>query len=255
MKYFNGEQFRTAFFALPTVAQDVICADDTREKMEAVYLACNVPKEKSNDLSYLFDTVLYALVPWEEVESEIRAILSCSPSVAHDIAERMKQAIFMPIEDVLHKAHGLLPDHVRKHFTTPQEHRAEDKGEDEKDSEEVLPSSPFTSFLESGVPAVRFKKLPPSVREKILSQEVGEALHATISTRPLTEEQKTTLVRHVFGVLSGETAVRVFKESVAKDIPLPAPVLDALFSEIEEKVFRPVRMTILALLERKEEGA
>jgi len=114
----------------------------------------------------------------------------------------------------------------------------------------------LTSFLDDERSAQeRLVKLPGSVQEVIRSTALNSAFHALVQKHDLGAARAKILGRHVVTVLVGLGTTNDFKVNVTRDTGLDPSALDALFQDVEQLLFKPVRTAILAALEEKKAAA
>ncbi len=255
MKYFSSSQFRTAYALLSEKVQYIIHADDTREKMLSAITASGVTDEKKKeDLSYLFDTVLYALVTEEEAITEVKSILSATDNAAKQVVDNVHGVLFKDIAEDLHKVHGLMPKEALAFSETPPQESAKEtqsSGVSPEKSSSVVGDTAFVAYLKDPAVQARFQKLPPSIQKVVLSKELGDVFRSIVTTFSLSQKQKDVLGAHAVAVLAGSLTIQLFREKIAKESELPAQTLEKLLGSVEQGMFLPVRSAILKVLEQK----
>lgn len=97
--------------------------------------------------------------------------------------------------------------------------------------------------------SARLSKLPASVQTMIRSMQLEDAFASIQRRHHIDSDMATFLGGQMVRVMVGLTAINDFKVNITRTAGIPPSSLDALFQDIEQRVFKPVRTAILGALE------
>lgn len=106
------------------------------------------------------------------------------------------------------------------------------------------------SIAAGGDVETRLAKLPGSVQTTIRSPELESAFADIQKRHGVTGPVAAMLGMSIARVMVGLTTMNDFKVAVARDAGIPPNNLEALFLDVEQRLFKPVRTTIMSALER-----
>ncbi len=98
----------------------------------------------------------------------------------------------------------------------------------------------------------RLSQLPESVRVVVTGETLGDDFLSIVKKHGLRPQQAQLLAQQVSTVLVGLGTTNDFKVNVTRDAGLESAVLEALFLDVESKLFKPVRTAILTALAQKK---
>ena len=96
----------------------------------------------------------------------------------------------------------------------------------------------------------RLTKLPESVQAMVQSVQLEEAFATLQKKHHLDSPITRSLGEQVVRVMVGLTTMNDFKVNVTRVAGIPPSSLDALFMDVEQTLFKPVRTTILGALQK-----
>src|SRR3989344_565259 len=93
----------------------------------------------------------------------------------------------------------------------------------------------------------RYDTIPPDVREAISSVEVSKQLQIIGMEHRIHIDTLDTIAQEVGLVMLGLTHPRDFKAKIKSNLPLKEEEVDAITTDIDEKIFKPIKASLMAM--------
>ncbi len=94
----------------------------------------------------------------------------------------------------------------------------------------------------------RFRQLPDSVQNVILSEKLADALHKAMHSAKLSESDIKTCNQQATLVMVGFSTTSEFQKYIKSELPLGAGSAETLFDDIKSNVFNHVRKALMEIL-------
>jgi hypothetical protein len=184
---------------------------------------------------------LLGMLPYREYENVLTAYTDITESNKKKLSFLIEKDLFTPYVYLLEK----LP--INRVALAPK------KNPEQKKDDFTPPLSLFEeSMKENTSLEKRFKTLPKVVQDIILSGPLAYEYTQIIEKFSFSKEREKSLREKVFGVLVGTLPVKQFLIDITAFNEIPEEKRNAFISQCEEKIFRPVRHSILKTLEHTE---
>lgn len=95
----------------------------------------------------------------------------------------------------------------------------------------------------------RFTKLPESVQELILSDEIADAIGNATDSAHITGEKKRECIEQITLVSVGLSTTKDFHDYVQNTLLLPEEIASAFEEQVTQDIFHPIKRTLLNALE------